>query len=286
MCFKLILSFVLLASTCIAQESQTYKVRTIVFYNVENLFDTENDSLTFDDEYTPAGKNRWTLPRYEDKIAHISTVLIKIGLKKKFTSPDIIGLSEIENVGVLQDLVKTDILQKQAYGIVHYDSPDRRGIDVALLYNKDAFIPISFQSRRLLLENHDGNRKYTRDQLVVCGKLDQEDFCFIVNHWPSRSGGATKSKPHRMAAAQLNKKIIDFTTNILGPQKEGYQFWKAGVFAPTFLKTDKGRYKGYPFRTLTSGVYTGGFSDHFPIYMVLIKPLSGHEVVSKVSTPD
>jgi len=195
--------------TFAGQAQKQYKIRAVAFYNVENLFDTENDSLTFDDDRTPEGKDGWTQERYKQKVANISKVLFHIGLKVSKTSPDIIGLCEIENKKVLEDLVSHPKLQKMNYGIVHFDSPDERGIDVALIYKKAVFLPTSFQSRRLLLKNIDGERDYTRDQLVVCGLLDDEQIYCIVNHWPSRSGGAARSKPNRLAAAKLNKSIID-----------------------------------------------------------------------------
>ena len=100
-------------------------------------------------------------------------------------------------------------MQTKNYGIVHFDSPDERGIDVALLYKKGIFLPDSFASHRLLLINNEGERDYTRDQLVVGGILDNDPIYFIVNHWPSRSGGEARSRPNRIEAAKLNGRIID-----------------------------------------------------------------------------
>lgn len=324
-------------------QKKSYQIRTIAFYNVENLFDIENDSLTFDDDRTPEGKDNWTLDRYEKKVEHISRVLSEIGNDITNTSPDIIGLCEVENNAVIEDLIAHKNLQDKNYGIVHFDSPDERGIDVALLYKKAAFIPNSYKSHRLLLFNEDGFRDYSRDQLVVGGFLDNEQFYFIVNHWPSRSGGEARSKPNRMAAAELNKRIIDsivrfdanakiismgdlnddptsdslkkvlrtkgkpntlepndlfnpmerlfkkgvgslayrdkwnlfdqlfFTANLVSKPKDSYSFWKAAVFTPSYLLDPSGRYKGYPLRTYAGGSYVGGYSDHFPVYMYLVK---------------
>ncbi len=329
--------------TFVGQAQKRYKIRVVAFYNIENLFDTINDSLTFDDDRTPEGKDHWTQERYNQKIENISKVISHIGFKESKTSPDIIGLCEIENKKVLEDLVSHPKLQKMDYGIIHFDSPDERGIDVAFIYKKANFLPTSFQSRRLLLQNLDGERDYTRDQLVVGGLLDDEQIYCIVNHWPSRSGGAARSKPNRLAAAKLNKKIIDsilkidnsakiismgdlnddpiddslkkilktigkkknlekndlfnpmeelfkkgvgslayrdkwnlfdqfhFTANLLEKEGGTYRFWKANVFTAPYLFTKKGKYKGYPFRTYSGGNYTGGYSDHFPVYMYLIK---------------
>ena len=331
--------------TFVGQAQKKYKIRAVAFYNVENLFDTENDSLTLDDDRTPEGKDGWTQERYEQKVANIAKVLSQIGTVTTQTSPDIIGLCEIENKKVLEDLVSHPNLQKMNYGIVHFDSPDERGIDVAFIYKRAVFLPTSFQSRRLLLQNVDGERDYTRDQLVVGGLLDDEQIYCIVNHWPSRSGGVARSKPKRLAAAKLNKRIIDsileidqsakiismgdlnddpindshrkilktngnqknleendlfnpmeklfskgigslayrdkwnlfdqiyFTANLLEKEGGSYRFWKANVFTATYLFSKKGKYKGYPFRTYAGGNYTGGYSDHFPVYMPLIKPI-------------
>ncbi len=322
-----------------------YRIRTIAFYNVENLFDTQNDSLTFDDDRTPLGKDRWTKARYRRKLDNISKVLSEIGKEVSGTSPDLIGLCEVENQQVVEELIDRPILRDKGYGIVHFDSPDRRGIDVALLYKKSVFLPTSFESPRLLLIDGDGERNYTRDQLVVGGLLDNEPLHVIINHWPSRSGGESRSKPNRLAAAKLNSRIIDsitrldvsakiismgdlndnpvddslkkvlrtqgkksdlqvgalfnpmeklfkmgagslayrdqwylfdqifFTANLVHSEKGRYRFWKAGIFGPSYLITQKGPYKGYPFRTYAGGNYTGGFSDHLPVYACLIKEI-------------
>ena len=329
-----------------SQYEGTYKVRSIAFYNVENLFDTTNDTLIFDDERTPRGAYGWTPERYQRKVAHISQVLSEIGRKTTGSSPDIIGLCEVENKKVVADLVAHKNLRSKNYGIIHHDSPDERGIDVALLYKKDAFLPHSFNSHRLLLFDDDGNRDYTRDQLVVGGLLDNEEFFFIVNHWPSRSGGEAKSRPNRIKAAQLNKRIIDsiqrvkpdvkiismgdfnddprndsfkkvlktvgkkrlldstglfnpmerhfkkgvgslayrdkwnlfdqffFSANLLSENKETYSYWRVGIFNPPYLKNRSGKYKGYPFRTYVGTTYHGGYADHFPVYLLLVKKAS------------
>lgn len=328
------------------QNSTTYKLRTIAFYNVENLFDTTNDTLIFDDDRTPEGSYHWTKNRYNKKIEHISLVLSKIGEAKSGTSPDIIGLCEVENKKVIEDLIQHPNLRSKDYGVVHFDSPDARGIDVALLYKKDSFLPFSFKSHRLLLFDDMGDRVYTRDQLVVGGVMDNEEFYFIVNHWPSRRGGTTKSSPKRIRAALLNQRIIDslkgidpnskiismgdlnddprddslkkilktrgktslrdsislfnpmekmyrkgmgslayrdkwnlfdqfiITPNLLHPKRKEYTYWKVGIYAPDFIRTETGKYKGYPLRTYAGKNYTGGYSDHFPVYLFLIKEIN------------
>lgn len=341
------LSILLLWSLVLyAQGNKVFGIRTIAFYNVENLFDTVRDTLIFDEDRTPAGKDHWTLERYQKKLDHIAKVLSEIGADITKTSPDIIGLCEVENRRVLEDLVHHPYLQNKDYGIVHFDSPDMRGIDVALLYKRAVFLPGTFKSHRLLLVNLEDERNFTRDQLVVGGLLDDEQVYFIVNHWPSRSGGETKSQPNRIAAAQLNKTIIDsiltleseakiismgdfnddptdvsfkkvlktkgkpkevaetdlfnpmealykkglgslayrdkwnlfdqlfFTGNFLDPKHSTYAFWKAGIYNPPYIVDAKGQYKGYPLRTYAGGNYVGGYSDHFPVYLYLIKQLN------------
>lgn len=328
--------------TC-AQEADSYQIRTVAFYNLENLFDTKNDTLIFDDDRTPEGKDKWTEERYLNKLENMSKVISEIGSTDTKTAPDIVGVCEVENLGVLEDLVHHKNLTKFNYGIVHYESPDERGIDVALLYKKSAFVPVNFNSHRLLLFNLEGKRDYTRDQLIVEGLLDNEKIYFMVNHWPSRSGGEARSRPFRLEAAKLNKRIIDsiqsqyvnakiismgdfnddpidpsfkkilqveknnknldslslygpmeklykkgrgslayrdkwnlfdqlyMTSSLLDNKRESYSYWKVGIFSPEYLMDPKGKYKGYPLRTYAGGSYIGGYSDHFPVYLHLIK---------------
>ena len=126
-------------------------------------------------------------------------------------APALIGVAEIENRKVLEDLANESTLLPKDYGIVQFDSPDRRGIDVALLYQKSLFRPINTSAHELFLydDNDREKRVYTRDQLLVSGYLDGDLIHVIVNHWPSRSGGEARSRYKREKAAELNKKIID-----------------------------------------------------------------------------
>ncbi|MNK21348.1 Endonuclease/Exonuclease/phosphatase family protein [compost metagenome] len=214
-------SLIIYVLPAIAQGKQ-FKVHTIAFYNVENLFDTINDSGKSDDDYLPKGKESWTGEKYKTKLANIARVLSEIGTDENNDAPAIIGLSEIENRRVLEDLVKQPSLITKEYGILHFDSPDSRGIDVALLYRKKHFKPTSYVNKPLIIKDslstdkkEVGKKKkqpprlLTRDQLLVTGLLDGEEMHFIVNHWPSRYGGEKKSSPNREAAAVLNRKIID-----------------------------------------------------------------------------
>lgn len=216
----------------ILAQAKKYQIHTVAFYNFENLFDTINDPKINDEEWTEAGAMRWNGKKYKKKLQNLERVLSEIGTSENPNPPTIIGGCEIENRSVLEDLVKMPKLINHDYGIVHFDSPDKRGIDVALLYQKKHFKPTSYTNIPLLIyKNQEGKadkkdkgeetddvydsqpnpseRIYTRDQLLVTGFLDGEEVNIIVNHWPSRSGGEKKSSPFREAAGALNRKIID-----------------------------------------------------------------------------
>ncbi len=326
-------------------KSKQYSVRTIAFYNVENLFDTINNPLK-NDEASPMMKLKVNKSKvYWDKIEKLGNVISQIGFELTKTGPAIIGISEIENKAVLEDLVKSKFLKKMNYEIIHYESPDKRGIDVALLYQKKYFKPIHHESFTPTIFRNNF-RVYTRDQLLVSGYLDDELIHVIVNHWPSRSGGEAATRILREKAAFQNVKIIEkirktspkakifsigdfndgptnssfkkvlktkgnkkkvtendlynpfekmakrglnttgyrdninlfdqifFTSQVLYKGEKDYstyKMFKANIFNKSFLITKKGRFKGYPFRSFSNGKYTGGFSDHYPVYIYLIK---------------
>jgi len=207
---KKIMLFVLLITSTYALcgQGKKYAIRTIAFYNLENLFDTINDP-TINDEASPMMELKFNRSAvYWDKIEKLASTIAQIGLEKSKTSPAIIGVAEVENRSVLEDLVKSKHLLKNNYGIIHYDSPDKRGIDVALLYQKEYFNPVFHEVFNPNI--YRGNKKvFTRDQLLVSGYLDDEFIHLIVNHWPSRSGGEAKSRPLREKAAYQNIKIIE-----------------------------------------------------------------------------
>lgn len=327
-----------------AQEKKTYKIHTVAFYNLENLFDTINDPIKFD-EASPMMElktNRSAV--YKKKVHNMASVIAQIGFDGTHNSPAVIGVSEIENREVLEDLVNDSSLISKDYGIIHYHSPDARGIDVALLYQKQLFTPISTSSHELkIFDDLSSKRVYTRDQLLVSGNLDGELIHLIVNHWPSRSGGEARSRPKRVAAAKLTKHLVDSLqiidpyakvfimgdlnddpTNasikdVLKTQKDKekvtfkgiynpyeamfkngigttayrdawslfdqimmtepllekdfstYRFYKAGIFNENFLTQKSGRFKGYPFRSFGYSGFTDGYSDHFPVYVYLIR---------------
>ncbi|VBB48703.1 conserved exported hypothetical protein [uncultured Paludibacter sp.] len=178
---------------------------SVAFYNLENLFDTINGP-NIDEEFLPDGAMKWTGYKYKAKIKNMSYAISQIGLDVTPDGVSIIGVSEIENRGVLEDLVKQPTLASRQYGIVHYESPDRRGVDVGLLYNPRDFIVTNSKSYRL----HTPDTAFrTRDQLMVSGYLLGEKVHVIVNHWPSRYGGEVASEPNRIAAAKLTKSIVD-----------------------------------------------------------------------------
>lgn len=326
-------------------KSKQYKIRTLAFYNLENLFDTINNPNK-NDEASPMMQLKVNRSKvYWDKIDKLASVLSKIGVDKTKTSPAIIGVCEIENKAVLEDLVNSKHLKKMNYDIIHYESPDKRGIDVALLYQRKYFNPINHESFTPNIFK-DGYRVYTRDQLLVSGYLDDELIHVIVNHWPSRRGGEAESRRLREKAAYQNIKILekikesdanakvfimgDFnddpinssfkkvlqtkskkknlnTGDLFNPYEEmfkkglntlvhrdkinlfdqivvtsallnkkkkdfsSYKMYDAMIFNKRFLTTKKGPYKGYPFRSFSRGKYIGGYSDHYPVYLYLIK---------------
>ena len=338
---------IVISINSIAQEKRNFKIHTIAFYNVENLFDTIND-VNKNDEASPIMEIKFNRSEiYNKKVNNMARVIADIGTDLVKKSPSIVGLCEVENRNVIEDLLKDKNLKDKNYEIIHYDSPDERGIDVAMIYNEDVFRITSTKSHELIIyDNKSSKRNYTRDQLVVSGLLEGELIHLIVNHWPSRSGGEERSRAGRMAAAELNKKIIDSLQGkykdakiitmgdfnddphddsmkkILNAKKhikdveengiynpmetilsdqgigtnayrdswqlfdqilvskpfldknyDSYQFYKAGVFNKSYLINKSGRYKGYPFRSFSWGSFTGGYSDHLPPYIYLIKEI-------------
>ena len=337
--------FLLLMILCFwSLEAQSYKAGLVAFYNLENLFDTINNENVLDEEFTPEGLNRWTGAKYRQKLDNLALAISRIGEDDGWKGgPAILGVSEIENRGVLEDLTAHPLLRESGYQIVHYDSPDLRGVDVALLYRTAFFRVTASTSNELRIFDEKGERVYTRDQLVVSGLYDGEPMHFIVNHWPSRSGGELLTRPRRNEAAMLTRHLVDsllaidseakvfvmgdlnddptdeslrkylravanpdkmnddemfncmfplfrkgigslyyrdgvnlfdqiiVTPALTGKDYSSYKFFQARVFNSQFLIQKDGQYKGYPLRTMVGTVFQGGFSDHFPVYVIIVR---------------
>ena len=341
--FTLSFMLLILLNLTAQENKRNFKIHTVAFYNLENLFDTIND-VNKNDEASPIMEIRFNRGKiYREKVSNMAEVISQIGYDVTKRPPSILGICEVENRMVVEDLISDKKLRKYNYGIVHYESPDDRGIDVGLIYNKDVFKVKNSSSHDVFITgNNSSKRRNTRDQLVVSGHLDGELMHFIVNHWPSRGADETK----RIAAAEVNNFIIDSLRNkyespkiitmgdfnddpfdksikkILGAKKnisdvnkndmynpfetilvdEGvgsnayrdkwqlfdqiilsepfldknykdYQLYKAGVFNKSFLINKKGKFKGYPFRSFSYGTFTGGYSDHLPPYIYLLKEI-------------
>ena len=193
---------ILLATNGYVYGQERYRV---MFYNVENLFDPFKDSLTHDEEYTPAGARFWTWKRMTDKLNNIYKVIAAVG---EWNPPVLVGFSEVENRFVMNRLIEHTPLSKFNYRLVHRESPDRRGIDVALIYRPDRFVVEDECFFRVYYP--DDSTRTTRDVLYTCGILDGIDTLHVfVNHWPSKYGGALATEPGRISAAKLVLSKVD-----------------------------------------------------------------------------
>ncbi len=173
--------------------------RTIAFYNVENLFDTKDDPTKDDQEFLPEAEREWNIERYNEKLKHINEVF------NLFDAPLLIGVCEIENEQVVRDVVNFGSM-KSTYGVVHYESLDERGIDVALIYDS---LSMKLITSGIVRYNMPEGDRPSRD--IVWGEFryGKETIIGMVNHWPSRSGGEEASEPKRMIAANAARKFID-----------------------------------------------------------------------------
>lgn len=345
---------ILMSLSASAQKTQQNYV--IGFYNLENLFDIYDDPVKNDNEFLPEGKNKWTQAKYEKKLHNMAKVIRAMADNNKRWHT-ILGISEIENRLVIEDLVSQPEIADANYQIVHYDSPDRRGVDVALLYKPDQFtyldsesIPFDFNSD---IDFSDTDTSYfkTRDILMVHGLIAGEHFAFYVAHLPSRIGGKGGNLRSRGAEIIYNHsremeakypgiKIVamgdmndnptddsmakylhgqerlenvtptEFYSPYISMLKAGYgslcyqgvwsiydlelvnynlahapngglkiqpvtknhgKEYYGVVFKRPWMTTQKGQYKGYPFRTFSNGAFVGGYSDHYPTYIVVGK---------------
>ncbi len=182
---------------------------SVGFYNLENLFDTKDDPAKLDDDFTPTGFKKWDEKRYAKKLKKLAKVISKIGKKETGAPPALLGVAEVENARVLEDLIQVKSLKKHDYGVAHFDSPDERGIDVGLLYRKECFTVTNAATHTVWLESERGGRDYTRDILHVTGNLMGNEIHLLINHWPSRRKGANETSKKRIKAAQENRKVIE-----------------------------------------------------------------------------
>ena len=197
---------VAIAFAATAQEKK-YEVYSVCFYNLENLFDTINNNGKYDLEFSPQGSRQWNGDKYRSKLKNIARAISNMSTETTPLGPAVIGIAEVENRSVLEDLVKQDDIRSWRLQIVHHDSPDRRGIDVSLLYNPRLFRVLNVTNARLNIEDNPDFR--TRDQMCVTGLMGGEKVSIIVNHWPSRLGGQEQSSYLREAAAALVKHTVD-----------------------------------------------------------------------------
>jgi len=190
--------------SCTSVEKSLRQEYTVVSYNVENLFDIVDDPKIPDEEFLPMSEKKWDNEKYQKKLNDIARVISEVNPEEM---PEVVGLVEVENHLVLEDLIKTGKLGGQEYAIIHEESPDYRGIDVAMIYRKDAFAEISHE---VLPVNFPDDPEFkTRDILHVTGKMKNKIVHIFVNHWPSRTGGDEKTEPKRILAASVLKKKID-----------------------------------------------------------------------------
>lgn len=323
---------------------KSYKV-SVGFYNLENLFDTV-DNENRDEDYLPNGVNAWTEERYQMKLSNMAYAISQMAGGH---APDILGVCEIENRNVLEDLVLHPHIVQQGYQIVHFDSPDQRGIDVALLYRPGVFKFTGAEPHTVKIPGESHIK--TRDILEVNGSILGESVSILVAHWPSRAGGEQVSLNRRMSAALTMRRVVDSLQRVRPEEKiilmgdlnddpispslteglrslnkedaamsgsdlvnimarlhrSGYgtlayrDVWNlfdniivtanmltgqsdqlriqldkktkayGRIYNAPFLTQTTGHYKGYPLRTMSNGQFQNGYSDHYPVYMYLVK---------------
>lgn len=346
-------ALLLAGSAAFAQRDQSY---VIGFYNLENLFDTYDDPAKNDEEFLPEGKNKWTEAKYQKKVHNMARVIRAMRDDNKMYHT-ILGISEIENRLVIEDLVSDPQIADANYQIVHYDGPDRRGVDVALLYDPKKFkylnsesIPFTFEGSKVKITLNKEEQDYfrTRDILMVHGTIEGEHFAFYVTHLPSRLGGKGSDLRSRGAeiiynhAAMMARRFPGIKVAVMGdmndnPTDESQKVWLHGratidelkpedffdpferllsdgygslayrgswniydiiqvnynmakaprgglkiqpvhkkgyyghIYHQPFMTQQSGQYKGTPFRTFSNGAFIGGFSDHYPTFVVISK---------------
>jgi predicted extracellular nuclease len=310
----------------LAQEVKPEQKRIISFYNCENYYDTIDQKNIIDEEFTPNSAKAYNKNIFKLKRQQIAKTIYELGKQEQQDGISLMGLVEIENKYVLEELVKDSLIRKYQYQIIHFDSKDYRGIDVALLFHPEHFKPYQYKPIPLSIKNHQTDFP-TRDILYVKGQLDQQWIHILVNHWPSRRGGSRDSEKRRIWASQVARNFVDsllYTDPIANiimmgdfndnptdasllniPLKNPfYELFKKGLGSLAFNdqwnlfdqilisepltkfnnnltyyksiiynKKDRreahGRYKGYPKRTWSGNQYNAGFSDHFPVSIIL-----------------
>jgi endonuclease/exonuclease/phosphatase family metal-dependent hydrolase len=338
--FSLVLPFILLAGIAVAQSDRQFVPGLVAFWNIENLFDTLDSEGVIDSEYLPDSPKQWGTERYERKVRKMGEVIAALGRDLDPRGVALLGLAEVENRTVVEDLCRSAALKDRGYQVVHEDSPDRRGVDVALIHDPKRYAVYAHKSYRLHMPDTSFR---TRDQLLVSGVMDGDTVHVIVAHWPSRRGGEKRSMPNRMAAGLLGRHIVDSLFAIdrnarilymgdlnddpvnksitiglratgdqdlaqggtlfnpmFAPFKKGigslawrdswnlfdqiivspalvsgesgrYRYHGTRVFNEPYLRQDEGNFAGYPKRTFVGDTYQDGYSDHFPVYLVLVR---------------
>lgn len=327
-------------------QKENFRASLIGFYNLENYYDTINNPAVDDEEFLPNSERHYNSRIFLDKVDRLSSVISQMGTDINPDGLALLGVAEIENDTVLNILAQSKALKNRNLKIIHYDSPDKRGIDVGLFYNPKYFTPI--YSTKLFVQLPGGTKDayFTRDVLYVKGILDGDTIHVMVNHWPSRSGGEERSIPARAAAASVDKRIVDslmainkntkvvimgdlnddpispsltktlgasgsmknlkdgglynpwvdFYKNGIGTiayqdswglfdqvvlskawldkEQKGYHYYRANIFNKEFLVQQTGKFKGYPKRTWDGTTYNYGYSDHFPVFITLLKKVN------------
>lgn len=353
----IISAFLVFCSLTFAQ-NKAERTYIVGFYNLENLFDTYDDPVKNDGEFLPDGKNQWTEAKYRKKVGNMAKVIREMK-NQNGRYHTLLGVSEIENRLVLEDLVADPQIAEANYQIIHYDGPDRRGVDVALLYKPEQFryldsesIPFTFEDSSIDFVMSKDEQDYfkTRDILMVHGLIAGEHVAVYVAHLPSRAGDKKGSSQLRDRGGEImydhsmmmqekypGIKIIcmgdmndnptdtsmaeylhgkenieevtdtDFYSPFVKMLKAGYgslayrgvwsiydlvlvnnslanapegtlrilplgrKGYHAHIFKAKFMTNQKGQYKDTPFRTFSGGAFIGGFSDHYPTFIIIGK---------------
>ncbi len=340
------IAFFGLSFSCSYAQKNSYRPALIGFYNLENFYDTVNNPKVDDEEFLPGSERHYNTHVFMDKVDRLASVVSQMGTDVNPDGLAILGVAEIENDTVLNILAGHKDLKNRNWKIVHYNSPDVRGVDVALFYNPKYFRPLHSVPLFVKLPGGSKDSYFTRDVLYVKGVMDGDTVHVMVNHWPSRSGGEERSIPARAAAASVAKRVVDSLmaidstskivimgdlnddpispslTKVLGSkgkitdvkvrglfnpwvdfykrgigtlayqdawglfdqivvsqpwldkEQKGYFFYKATIVNKEFLVQQTGKYKGYPKRTWDGTTYNYGYSDHFPVFVTMLKKVN------------